>query len=122
MEQGMPPLHSKWLLYGHKPFKSSSKKNVFYITMFYPQIKYFVLYKKKNQGGEKEMSSFVHSGNFLAKPHLSFWVLRCSHFRVYDADVGVVYKNVSFLSAICLCKYVLANIFGSLYFAIVQRC
>lgn len=37
--------------------------------------------------------------------------MQCSHYRVYDAGVGVVYKNVSFLSAICLCKYVLANIF-----------
>lgn len=41
-----------------------------------------------------------------------------SEFIMQGGGLGLC-TNVSFLSANCLCKYVLANIFGSLYFAIV---
>lgn len=57
---------------------------------------------------------------FLAKTTCqASWVLQCSHFRILRCRVWGCVQNVSFLSANCLCKYVLANIFGSLYFAMV---
>lgn len=47
-------------------------------------------------------------------------MLQHSHFRI-DTGVGIVYKNVSFyLQSVSV--NMLANIFGSLYFAIVLRC
>lgn len=49
---------------------------------------------------------------FLAKTTfklLEYCSVHISEFMMQG--VGIVYKNVSFLSANCLCKYVLANIF-----------
>lgn len=64
------------------------------------------------------MSLFVHFDSFLAKTTFKLLEYCSVHIsRVYDAGVwDCVQKNVSFLSANCLCKYVLANIFGSLLF------
>lgn len=57
---------------------------------------------------------------FWLKPHLSFLSVAVFTFQnLWRRGWDCVQKNVSFLSANCLCKYVLANIFGSLYFAIV---
>jgi len=66
------------------------------------------------------MSLFVHFDSFLAKTTfklLEYCSVHISEFMTQG--LGLCTKNVSFLSANCLCKYVLANIFGSLYFAII---
>lgn len=100
-----------------KPFKCL----IFRIPLSYvlpPNFKYFVMYrkvkKKSRRGGQKKSNVFVRAFLilFLAKTTCqASWVLQCSHFRIYDAGVGDCVQNVSFLSANCLCKYVLANIF-----------
>lgn len=70
-------------------------------------------------GGELCLSLCVLNP-FPGYNHMSsFLSIHISEFPMQG--LGLCLK-CELLSAICLCKYVLANIFGSLYFAIVLRC
>lgn len=69
---------------------------------------------------ERATSFFVHFELFSwLKPHVKCCSIHISQFLIQGLGLCI---KCELLSAICLCKYVLANTFGSLYFAIVLRC
>lgn len=59
---------------------------------------------------------FLAKTTFKLLEHCSVHI---SEFIIHGGRWVGLCTNVSFLSANCLCKYALANILGSFYFAIV---
>lgn len=125
-ERGRPPPSLELtVIRTHKPFRLSYYFLVFYIPMFYPQISSILSCIDKGKPRRKRSNCLclcILILFFWLKPHSSFSSIAVFTFQSLWYRGWDCVQNVSFLSANCLCKYVLANILGSLYFAIVWRC
>lgn len=87
----------------------------FYIPTFYPKMSSILccIDKQNSSRGVGKRYVFVRAFliTFLAKTTSELsWVLQCSHFRVYDAEVGVVYKMWAFNL-----RYVSVNMFWPIF-------